>query len=900
MPLSKIFNPKTIAVIGASDKPGSVGYSLMDNLINSEYAGTVYPVNIKRTHVHSIRAYSSVKEINDRVDLAIIATPAQTVPAVLRECGEAKVPGAIVISAGFQEIGAKGEKLMNEISYIGQKYGIRIVGPNCLGFMRPDIHLNATFAGQMATPGNIAFISQSGALGTAILDWSLKNNVGFRYFVSIGSMADIAFHDLIDYFGQDNKVQSILIYMESIKDARKFMSAARAFARSKPIIVLKVGRTDAGAQAAKSHTGSLTGNDAVYDAAFDRAGIIRAHTVVELFHVAKALAMQPRPGGNSMTVITNAGGPGIIATDALVEGGGELAKLSKPTIKALDRILPPAWSRRNPVDILGDADPKRYRETLKICLADEATDAILLILTPQAMTDPTAVAKEVLKMAKISKKTILATWMGGIAVAAGRTTLEAGNIPVYRQPEDAIRCFTHIFHYSRKLETLYETPASIPHAFQPRIEKNRRLIAAIAGTGRDSLTEAEAKELLDNYNIPTNKFKIAKNPAEAADFSEQLGFPVVMKILSPDIIHKTDVGGVMLDIDSRDKAATAFNRIMKQAGKAAPEAKIDGVFIEPMVRKRYELLIGGKKDPIFGPVIVFGMGGVAVEVFSDTKIGLPPLNMALSRQLIEKTKIYKLLKGYRGMPGVDIQSIQFLLYKFSYLLADFPEIKEIDINPFAVDETGGIVLDAKVILDKKLFGKEIMPYSHLVISPYPKEYVSQFMLKNKITATIRPIRPEDEPLEAGMFRTFSATTQRHRFFREIKEISHELLQRYTQIDYDREIALIAEITQKKRTKTGTIDKKAMIGVVRLISDPTTDSAEFAIVVGDPWQFQGLGKRFTDLILEVAKDRGISKVQAKYYDDNKAMENIFFKRGFSIKKFDKRTKYAELVLKNDKK
>ena len=887
--LDKIFKPKTIAVIGASDKKESVGYSLMDNLINSEYDGIVYPVNIKRDKVHSIKAYNSVKDIPDQVDLAIIATPAKSVSQVMLECGESGVSGAVIISAGFKEVGRAGEKMMLEILKIARKYDMRIIGPNCLGFMRPDSHLNATFASTVALPGKLAFISQSGALGTAILDWSIKNNVGFRYFVSVGSMVDISFADLIDYFGEDPEVSSILIYMESLKDARHFMSAARAFSRQKPIIVLKSGRSEAGSIAAKSHTGAITGNDAIFDAAFERAGIIRVDTVVGLFHTAKSLAMQPRPRGPRMAVITNAGGPGIIATDALVYSGGETAKLEKNTISQLDKFLPAAWSRNNPIDILGDATAEHYQKSMEIVLKDKNVDSVLIILTPQSMTDPTAVAKSLTELAKGSQKTILAAWMGGYAVAKGREVLEKGNIPVYRQPEDAINCFMNIVSYSRNLESLYETPATIPHAFNPKIKANRELLDNIIKSGRDILTEAEAKEFIANYEIPIAKSAIAKTKKQAEVMAKKIGFPVVMKILSPDILHKTDVNGVKLNINSKIEAGKAFDNIMAGVRAKEPDALLNGVFIEAMVKKRYEILIGCKKDLIFGPAIVFGMGGVAVEVFKDTRIGLPPLNMALAHKMIKDTRVYKLLKGYRGMPGVDITAIQFLLYKFAYLVSDFPEIKEIDINPFAVDEHGGIVLDAKVILDKAVIGKKIKPYSHLVISPYPKEHISKFTMKNKKKVMIRPIRPEDEPMEAELFKTFSKETERHRFFGPIKEISHELLERYTQIDYAREMALIAEMKIK--------NQKKMIGVVRLIGDPYGRKAEFAIVVGDPWQGLGLGKHFSDLILKIAKDRGYRKVFAKYYKDNKIMEHIFKQHDFKISDFDRKTKYAELMLKS---
>lgn len=888
MKLDKLFNPKTIAVIGASDREESVGYALMKNLTGNNYGGIVYPVSLKHKSVQSIKAYKSVKDIPDKVDLALIATPAKTVPAVVEECGQAGVAGIVIISAGFKEAGREGEVMCDRILELALAYDMRVIGPNCLGFIRPKLHLNASFASQMALPGKLAFISQSGALCTAILDWSIKNNVGFGHFVSIGSMIDVGFHDLIDYFGQDPETSSILIYMESLNDARKFLSAARAFSRSKPIIVLKVGRSSAGAKAAKSHTGSLAGNDAVFDAAFERAGIVRVDTTVELFHTAKALAMQPRPKGNRVAVVTNAGGPGVIATDALVYSGGEIANLNKKTISALNKILPTTWSHGNPVDILGDADADRYRQAVEICLADENADAILVILTPQAMTDPTAVAKKLVTLSKTNHhKTILASWMGGYEVEAGRTALEKGNIPIYRQPEDAIKCFMNICRYSKNLEFLYETPATIPHAFDPKMEDNKKLLAKVIKEGREVLTEAESKEMLANYDIPIVANRIAKSAPEAGRAAAELGFPVAMKILSPDIIHKTDVGGVRLNVNSKDEAGRAFADIMESARRHEPKAAIEGVFIEPMVKKRYELLIGCQKDPIFGPAIVFGMGGVAVEVFKDTKVGLPPLNMALSLRLISATKIYKLLKGYRGMPGVDIAAIQFLLYKFAYLVADFPEIKELDINPFAIDEHGGIVLDAKVILDKDIIGKKVKPYSHLVVSPYPKEYTAHFKMKNGQKVVLRPIRPEDEPMEAEMFRHFSAETERHRFFHRISDITHELLQRYTQIDYDREIAIIAELSEKK--------EKKMLGVVRLIADPYGETAEFAIVVADPWQRQGLGNKFTDYILAIARERGIKKVYANFLKDNPPMTRIFEKRGFAVT-FKDKTGYAELELK----
>lgn len=871
--IDKLFNPETIAVIGASDTEGGVGNALMKNLISNNFEGIVYPVNPKRESVQSIKTYANISDIPDKVDLAIIATPAPTVPDIVEECGQVGVSGLVIISAGFSEIGKNGKKMSEIILDKARNYGMRIVGPNCLGFIRPSLNLNASFAGKMALPGNLAFISQSGALCASILDWSVKNNVGFSHFVSIGESLDISFHDLIDYFGNDPQTDSILMYMESIKDARKFMSAARAISKQKPIIALKVGKTIEGAQATASHTGSLAGNDIAYDAAFERGGIIRVDASVDLFHVAKTLAMQKRPKENRVAVVTNAGGPGVIATDYLISKGGHLAELEKTTIKALDDLLPSAWSRSNPIDLLGDADHIRYRKAVELALKDGNSDAVLVILTPQEMTNPTKVAQEIVKINNKEGKTLMASWMGGEDVAEGRRILEKGKVPIYRSPEDAIRTFSSIYSYSKNLEFLKETPGSIPHAFVPKSAKNKKIIKKAAAEERLALTEDEAKEFLSNYGIPVLEGKVASSATEAGRIASKLGFPVAMKILSPDIVHKTDVGGVKLEVDSKSEAEKAYKNIIRTVKKSNKKADIRGVFIEKMSKKKHELLVGCKKDATFGPVIVFGMGGVAVEVFKDTKAGLPPLNMSLALRMIESTKIHKLLKGYRNIPGVDIPSIQFLLYKFAYLIADFPEIKELDINPFTVDEKGGVVLDAKVILDEEVVGRKIKPYSHLVISPYPKEYTTKFTLKNKKKVLVRAIRPEDEALEAEMFRTFSKETQRQRFFHLIKDITHEMLQRYTQIDYDRELALIALAKDGKKEK--------MAGVVRLIADPYNETAEFSIVVADPWQGLGLGNKFTDYMLDIAKKRGVKKIWARFLSDNEKIKNIFSERGFKI-------------------
>jgi acetyltransferase len=786
------------------------------------------------------------------------------------------------------EAGEEGHQLTKTILDYAKKYNMRIIGPNCLGFIKPSIKLNASFANKMALPGKIAFISQSGALCTAILDWSVEKNVGFSYFVSIGSMVDVGFHDLIDYFGNDPSTSSIVIYMESLTHTRKFMSAARAFARTKPIIVLKAGKSAAGAKVALSHTGTLAGNDTAFEAAFKRAGIIPVNTIEELFNAAQALALQPRPEGKRLAIVTNAGGPGVLATDHLIMHGGELAQLSEETYERLNKVLPPAWSHNNPVDVLGDANAVKYREATEAVLQGKNVDGVLVVLTPQAMTKPAEIAKEIVTLGKKYSKPILASWMGEKDVEEGRDILEEGGIPVYRIPENAVNTFMSMYNYTRNIEALYETPSSIPQSFAPKSEKTHELLSSIMNGGRYVLTEDEAKEVLTHYEIPITRNEVAANEEEMKRICKEVGFPVVMKIASPDITHKTDSGGVVLNIENEEKALFAFNDILSKAKAAKPDAVIKGVLIEEMVNKKYELIIGSKKDPIFGPVIVFGMGGVAVEVFKDLNAGLPPLNMSLAQRIIEDTKIYRLLKGYRGMKGADMEAIKFLLYKFAYLVMDFPQIKEIDINPFVVDHTGGVVLDAKIILDETVSPNSYKDYTHLVIPPYPRELNEEWNMRDGTEVLIRPIKPEDEPMEKELFSRISKQTEYFRFFGYLGEVNHDMLTRFTQIDYDREIALIAKVTLD--------GKSAMAGVVRLVMDANSETAEFAILVADKWQGQGLGNKFMDKIMQIAEKRKIKKVYASVLHANVVMLHMFRKRGFTVKHDDEQTSYAEKFLK----
>lgn len=870
--LHRAFNPRSIALIGVSSRPGNVGRALLRNMVGSNYEGAVFPVNPRHKSLMGMKVYASIKKIPDPVDLAIIATPPDSVPDLIHECGACGIGNAVVLSAGFQEMGKAGQSLTRKLVKAGIEAKVRIIGPNCLGFLRPPIGLNASFARDMALKGNIAFISQSGALCTAVLDWSIRENVGFSHFISIGSMADISYHDLIDYLGRDPNTTSILIYMETIKDARNFMSAARSIGKTKPIIVLKVGRSQEGAHAVSSHTGSLSGDDAVFDALFKRVGIARVNTVKELFNVAQTLSSQPTPSGKKLLVITNAGGPGVLATDAHVKLGGTMAKLSKRTIDRLNQALPAPWSRNNPVDVLGDADASRYQKAINICTEEEDADGILVILTPQEMTNVRQVAKEIGRLNKESRKPILAAFMGADAVEMGVRTLAKSGIPAFDSPEDAVTCFNTIAQYRINQRLLTETPSSIPRRFKPKTAQARSIVQKAIESGQTVLNEQESKHMLARYEIPSAPHFRATSPAQAAQAASKLGFPVALKVLSSDILHKTDVGGVQLHIKSQRAVSSAYKEILDNVKRATPEAQISGVLVEKMESKKYELFIGCKRDPLFGPVIVFGMGGVGVEVFKDIAIGIPPLNMVLAKRMIESTKIYKLLSGYRGMKSIDLKSLQFLLYRFSYMIIDNPEISEIDVNPIAIDESGSIALDAKIVLDPKTPLRKSDPYSHLIISPYPKNWEKRIRTKSGKPVLLRPIRPEDEPLEAEMFRAMSDETQRFRFFHFIKDITHEMLVRYTQIDYGREIAIIAELSDK-----GT----KMAGVARIIGDPYNDTAEFAVVVADPWQGLGLGNALTDHVLEIAKQRKMKTINAHFLPDNHIVRHVFEERGFTI-------------------
>jgi acetyltransferase len=879
--LQPIFSPKTVAVIGASEKAGSVGRTVVWNLISSPFGGTVYPVNPKRNNILGIKAYPSIKDLPDQIDLAVIVTPAPTVPGIIEECVEAGVKGAIVISAGFKEVGPEGAMLETQILEHARRGKMRIIGPNCLGVMNPLTGLNATFATAAAQPGNVAFISQSGALCTSVLDWSFKEHVGFSAFVSIGSMLDVGWGDLIYHLGDDPHTNSIVIYMETIGDARSFMSAAREVALTKPIIVIKPGRTEGAARAAASHTGSLTGSDEVLEAAFRRCGVLRVKTIGEIFSMAEVLSKQPRPKGPHLTILTNAGGPGVLAVDALITSGGKLAEISPEAMEKFNEILPPQWSHNNPVDILGDASPERYAQSLEVAAQDENSDGLLVVLTPQAMTDPTETAEALKDYAKSYEKPILASWSGGQDVAAGESILNKAGIPTFMYPDTAAEAFAYMWKFTDNLKALYET-VSLPQEGASSIDREAAsaIIQNARRSGRLLLTEAESKALLATYGIPTVPTLIAKTADEAVTKAEELGYPVVLKLHSETVTHKTDVGGVQLNLNGKQAVRSAFEAVKQGVTEKHSADDFLGVTVQPMIKlsDAYELIIGSSIDPQFGPVVLFGMGGSLVEVFKDRALGLPPLNTTLARRMMERTKIFEALKGVRGRQPVDVSALEQLLVNFSQLVAEQSWIKELDINPLIASHEGLLALDARVLIHDS---KDESALPRLAIRPYPSQYVAPWTTKNGTKVVIRPISAEDEMLMRGFHESLSDKTVYLRYLSPMllgTRITHERLARVTHNDYDREIALVVE-----GEKDG---EKAIFGVARLSKLRGTDEeARFTMLISDAYQGMGLGRELLTRSIKIGRDEKIKRIIALMSPDNETMKRLCRVVGFSSFEID---------------
>ena len=881
-PLDAFFAPRTVAVIGATETPGSVGRTLLHNLISTPFGGTIYPVNPKRANVLGIKAHRRLSDIAEPVDLAVIVTPAATVPAIVAECADRGVPNAIIISAGFREAGQAGVELEAKVLAEARRGRMRIVGPNCLGVMSPLTGLNATFAAGIARPGKVAFLSQSGALLTAILDWSLHEQVGFSAFVSLGTMLDVGWGDLIDYLGDDPRTRAIVIYMESIGDARAFLSAAREVALTKPIIVIKAGRSEAASRAAASHTGAMTGSDEVLDAAFRRSGVLRVTNIGDVFHLAEVLGKQPPPTGSNLTIVTNAGGPAVLATDALVAGGGRLAGLATETLARLDAVLPAAWSHANPIDILGDAGPERYAKALEIAAADPASDGLLAILTPQDMTDPTLTAEALTKHAHIAGKPVIASWMGGAQVAAGNDILNRVGIPTFAFPDDAARAFCHMWRYADNLRGLYETPASRSDG-DTNPAAVRAVVEAARQDGRTLLDEHESKAILAAYGIPTVPTRIARDEAEAVAAARELGFPVAVKLWSRTITHKTDVGGVKLGLVDAAAVAAAYRDIEQTIASKATRADFLGVTVQPFVQRRrdLELIVGSALDPQLGPVLLFGAGGEMVEVLRDRALALPPLTATLARRLMEQTRIHAALLGVRGRPPVNLDQLATLLVRFSDLVVEHPRICELDINPLLAGAEGFLALDARVVLADPATPDAELPRT--AIRPYPTEYVCRSALRDGTPIVVRPIRPEDEPLMVAFHGTLGEDSVRMRYMQGMKldqRTAHERLVRVCFNDYDREIALVVE-------RTAASGDREILGLGRLSKDRAAHAgaggadAEFSMLVADPWQGKGVGHELLSRLIDIGARERMTRIYADILGANLRMQRLCTRLGFTI-------------------
>lgn len=872
-PLAPLFNPRTVAVIGATEKHGSVGRSVLLNLIEQPFGATIFPINPNRNNVLGIHCYPDVAAVGEAIDLAIVVTPAATVPEILEECVNAGVRSAVVLSAGFAELGAVGAERELKIRSILKSSSMRLVGPNCLGVMNPRTGLNATFAQSNALPGNLAFLSQSGALCTAILDWSRRENVGFSGFVSVGSMIDVSWGDLIYHFGDDPYTSSILIYMESIADARTFLSAAREVSLRKPIIVIKPGRTEAARRAAASHTGALTGPDKVFEAAFRRCGILRVSTIAELFDMAEVLSKQPRPLGRRLAVVTNAGGLGVLATDTLLANGGELAHLSPETMAELNKILPEAWSHSNPIDTLGDAGAELYVKAVELAARDANCDAVLSILAPQAMTVPQESAVQLSRAAQSISKPLVASWMGGSRMQLAADVLNEAGIPTFDYPDAAARSFTYMWKYSSNLQAIYEAPEFAGDLPQDGPKQVALITAKPLQENRVILTEHESKQILQIYGLPVTATKVASSADEAVNAAEELGYPVVVKLHSRAVTHKSDRGGVYLDLQDASTVRSAFPAI--QSAFAA-EGAFQGVTVQPMIKDSgYELILGSSTDPQFGPVMVFGLGGALVEVLRDQAYALPPLTTTLARRLMERTQILAALQGTRGRKPVNLDALEELLVRFSQLVVENPRIAEVEINPLLASPQRIVALDARVILHPANIKDAALPRP--AIRPYPSQYVSHWTSQDDQQFTFRPIRPDDESLMVEFHQQLSENSVYMRFFVPLKldfRTSHERLFTKCFIDYDREIAIVAEYINEQA-------ERRLAGIARLIRQHTNNNAEVAFLVADKFQNRGLGTQLLGLLIEIARKEGIDGLEGATLSDNYGMKDMFARAGFKF-------------------
>jgi len=868
-----LFKPKSVALIGASERPHSVGTTVLHNLLDGGFDGAIFPVNPKYRTLAGREVYRSVAHLPAPPDLAVICTPPDTIPDIVGQLGEIGCKAAVVLTAGLGSAHHRdGKSIKQAMLDAAKPHLLRILGPNCVGLLVPGIGLNASFAHTAALPGKIAFVSQSGALVTGVLDWAKSRGIGFSKFVSLGDSADVDFGDALDYLAGDADTQAILLYIEDVRAARKFMSAARAAARNKPVLVVKAGRAAEGAKAASSHTGALAGSDAVYDAAIRRAGMLRVMTTEELFDAVETLAHAKPLYGERLAIVTNGGGPAVLATDALICGGGKLAQLSDDTMRKLDAVLPPTWSHGNPVDIIGDAPGERYRQALDALLQDRQSDAVLFIHAPSAIVPSLDIAQAVAPLAKDAPRNVISCWLGGDGVAGARRLFAEAGIPTYDTPEDAVGGFMQMVQYRRNQELLMQVPSSAAHDLAPDRETARAVVQRVLAHGRTMLTEPEAKSVLAAYGIPVVETGIADRVEAAVLLAGRIGFPVALKILSPDITHKTEVGGVVLDLETPEAVCAAAEAMRARLYDMHPDARLHGFSVQAMARRprAQELIIGASTDPVFGPVILFGQGGIAVETIDDHALALPPLNMVLARDVVSRTRVAKLLAGYRNRPPADIDAICGVLIRISHLLADLPEIAELDINPLLADENGVIALDARIKLTPHACGTGT---DRFAIRPYPDELEEYVSWQGK-PLLLRPIRPEDGEQHVAFFHALDAEDVRLRMFAPVREIQPSQLARLTQIDYDREMAFIA-------TRLQPDGSRETLGVARAIADPDNIAAEFAVIVRSDLKGQGLGCLLMDKLIRYCRARGTRELVGEALPHNDRMHHLAHRCGFDI-------------------
>ena len=872
--LEALFAPKSVAVVGASERTGALGNAVFTNLLAGGFKGALYPVNPKYSSIHGKPAFSTLRELPEKVDLAVIVTPAAAVADVLRDAAAAGIAHAVVLTAGFGETGAAGRVLEEEVARTARTNGIRLIGPNCLGLMRPSIGLNATFARGSARPGSIALISQSGAICAALADWAWAAGIGFSSVVSMGSAADLDFGEILDYLLHDEKTTSILMYVEGVHDARRFISGLRAAARSKPIVVLKVGKHLAGSRAALSHTGALAGDDAVFDAVLRRCGVVRAEGYAELFSAARLLGSGRLPAGNRLAILTNGGGPGVMAADCASEHGVELATLADATMQALTAQLPAHWSHGNPVDIIGDATAERFAAALAPLLADPGVDGVLTLFCPQIVTTSEDAAHALLQLTQDATKPVLTGWLGEAEVHAGRSVIEAAGMPAFQTPESGVTGFAALAGYARAQKLLLEVPPPLALTTAPGIDAAFELARAVVAAGRTLMTEPESKQLLGFFGIPTPQTMIARTLVEAIAAGGRLGYPLAMKILSPDIAHKSDVQGVTLNVRDLPELEREFRNLLARVAKLRPEAKLDGVAIQPMIEKRFgrELIAGVARDPVFGQVISFGAGGVAVELLRDNTIGLPPLNARLAGELIDRTRVAKLLNAYRHIPAADRAAIVDVLLKVSEMVCALPWLMEMDINPLSADADGVVALDARVVIDPARLTHDPR-YSHMAIHPYPAHLEQTEKLRDGTVILLRPIRPEDAQMEIAFVECLSEHSRYMRFFNPARNLSPRLLARLTQVDYDRELALLA------LHRAGAVEE--MAGIARYAPNADGSSCEFAVTVADKWQKRGLASLLMRRLMDAARAADYVRMTGSVLTENRPMHTLMRALGFAI-------------------